>query len=104
MKLTPASSARATSLVDGVLIERADIAPDTAGAAAVEGHRAETDFRDILARTAKRSIAHETSIPFWKAPHRRRSPIQPRAGRLGKSRFRDPRRVGPRRGPLQAKE
>ena len=75
----------------GVLIERPNIAPHSAGAAAMKRHGAKANFRDILARTAKRSIAHETSIPFWKAPRRWRSPIQPRAARLRKSRFRDQR-------------
>jgi len=81
----------ADELRGGGLIERPDGAPESG--AAVEGHRPKTNFRDILARTAKRSIAHETSIPFWKAPHRWRSPIQPCAARLRKSRFRDPRRA-----------
>ena len=76
----------------GSLIERPNGAPESG--AAVEGHRPKADFRDILARTAKRTIAHETSIPFWKTPCRWRGPIQPRAGRLRKSRFRDQRRAG----------
>ena len=75
----------------GSLIERPDGAPESGAAA--EGHRSKTDFRNILARTAKRSIAHETSIPFWKTPWRWRDPIQPRAARLRKSRFRDQSRA-----------
>src|SRR4029077_1391613 len=56
----------------GSLIERPNVAPHSAGATAVKGHRAKANLRDILARTAKRSIAHETSIPYWEAPCRRR--------------------------------
>src|SRR4029077_18771442 len=78
----------------GSLIERPNVAPHSAGATAVKGHRAKANLRDILARTAKRSIAHETSIPYWKAPCRRRGPIQPCGAHLRKSRFRDQRRGG----------
>ena len=86
----------------GGLIERPDVAPERRRCRR-KGHRSKADFRDILARTAKRSIAHETSVPFWKAPRRRRGPIQPRAARLRKSRFRDQRRAGARRALLRAK-
>ena len=73
----------ADELGGGDLIERPNIAPHSACAAAVKGHRAKTDFRNILARAAKRSIAHETSVPYVEGAASREWPAAPHSTARG---------------------
>ena len=86
-------------LCGGGLIERPDGAPETGAAA--EGHGPKADFGNKLAGAAKRSIAHETSVPCGgrRVERRGEPPIQPRASRSCKSLFRERRREARRVRP-----